>query len=260
MASNQPLLISELYDKATVQGEGPLLGTPCTFMRLGGCNLTCGKGWQKDPTIWKCDTPYTWDWTGMLGTKYKPHEELGRVSPVDIASWLWRYNTTTMVRLLVVTGGEPLLQDQALGDLFRSLHSGLNAAWWGTWEVQIETNGTIKPEHCAPYIHHFSVSPKLANSGNSLESRRDVEALRWYGGEPRAVFKFVVNTPDDFVEIDEIVSLSQIPYHKVYIMPEGIDAGAVNAHASEVVDAVIKRGYNLTTRLHVMLYGNKRGV
>jgi len=252
------LLISELYQNPTVQGEGPFLGTPCTFMRLGGCNLQCGLGWQTDPTIWKCDSSYTWDWTGVNGIKYSPDKELKKISTLAVVNWLKAFHTTTKVRLLIVTGGEPLLQQKGLVSLFKELWTPPNTAWWTQWSVHMETNGTIEGKDVAPYVSWFSVSPKLSNSGNTHQKRYDKVALAWFA-KNKAGFKFVVNTPGDFNEIDAIVKDIDINPSTVYIMPEGISTQAVDDHSRMIVDEVVKRGYNMTTRLHIALFGNTRG-
>jgi organic radical activating enzyme len=252
------LLISELYDKPTVQGEGPFIGTPCTFMRLGGCNLQCGKGWQTDPSIWKCDSAYTWDWTGVTGKKYDPRTELKKVEVLDIIHWLRNFHQGTKVRMLVVTGGEPMLQEAQLAELFKELWVSPNSSWWSQWLVHMETNGTIAPQYVRPYVSWFSVSPKLANSGNDKKTRFDLEALTWFA-ETSSGFKFVVNSADDFKEIDWIVSSAGVKPSNVYIMPEGITDQAISQHSKDVLNGAIDRGYNLTTRLHITLFGNTRG-
>lgn len=253
--SNRFLIVSEMYERATVQGEGPAIGTPCTFLRLGGCNLRCGVNGG-----WKCDSSFTWDWTGINGVKYSPREQTRRGSFDDIIAWLKKFNDETAVRLLVVTGGEPLLQDNALSRLLEELH---DTDWWmkGSWCTHVETNGTLIPTFSFPFINLYSVSPKLANSGNTPSDRINIDALEWFARlGPRGVFKFVVTGVGDFYEIDSLVQLSNMSPGRVYIMPEGIDRATIEEGMKAVVDSAIFRGYNLTTRMHIQLFGNKRGV
>src|SRR4051794_36930774 len=92
--------VPELF--ASLQGEGPTVGQPSTFLRLAHCNLTCS---------W-CDTAYTWDWS-----RFEPRE---LTLDVD-ANHLLAGIRSLEPRNLVITGGEPLLQQPALKALVTSL-------------------------------------------------------------------------------------------------------------------------------------------
>src|SRR5437016_1796340 len=118
------LVVSEIFGP-TFQGEGPSLGRRCVFLRLGGCNLHCR---------W-CDTPYTWDWTGRNGVAYEPRKELQPMDPMAV----WESLRSLGAETLVISGGEPMLQQASLLPL---LDRTVNAEWW----VEIETAGTIAPD------------------------------------------------------------------------------------------------------------------
>lgn len=251
---NRFLVVNERYMNPTIQGEGPAIGTPCTFMRLSGCNLQCGINGG-----WKCDSSYTWDWKGVNGIKYNPRVESSRDSFDDIKRWLKRFNDETAVRLLVITGGEPILQDHRLSLLLLEL---ADERWWvnNDWKVHMETNGTMIPLFTKGLVDLYCVSPKLANSGNHISDRLSIDALRWFSGVPDvSAFKFVVCRVEDFSEIDDIVKQCGILPSRVYIMPEGISKSRIEEGLGELVDATIDRGYNLTTRLHIQVFGNVRG-
>lgn len=243
----------------TIQGEGRRIGTPAVFLRLGGCNLKCGINGG-----WKCDTPYTWlfsktDAENYGASPYDPRRELRQESVASLYGWLLKINDTTQVRTLVVTGGEPLLQDEGLHALFNTIICNQPLR---RWTFEVETNGTIIPTACGAFVSQFNVSPKLANSGNPKAARINPEALRWFGARSarRATFKFVCAHPRDLDEVDEIVKTADADPRAVYIMPEGVSPAAIAEHQQVLVSEVIRRGYNLTTRLHVQLWGNKRGV
>jgi len=235
------MLVNETFGP-TFQGEGPLIGSPCTFLRLALCNQSCSF----------CDTPYTWNWD-----EYDPNQEVKTFDFQQVAYGLLNHGLEDN-KHLVISGGEPMLQQVQ----FMAF-----VAWLGTYypyifparslTVEVETAGTIAPR--ALFGYRYNVSPKLENSGNPAHTRFRPKALKVFR-ELHSTFKFVVSDPADFKEIDSIVSQIEIPRASVYVMPEGITQEDVLEHARMVAQEVIKRGWNLTTRLHVELYGNTRGV
>lgn len=227
----RPLLVSEIFGP-TLQGEGPSLGRPCGFVRLGGCNLDCS---------W-CDTPYTWDWS-----RYRPRTELSRVDVDEVVARL----DAMAVDMVVVTGGEPLLQQDRLHPLLLAARS---RRWW----VEVETNGTIEPAgRIVDLVGRFNVSPKLANSGIPEERRLKAAALSALMATGRAVFKFVVETAADVDEVAVIAGRHAL--EPVYLMPQATTAEAVVAGLARVARPAMERGFRLTPRLHVMLWGDQRG-
>jgi 7-carboxy-7-deazaguanine synthase len=110
----------------SIQGEGPAMGRPATFVRLAGCNLSC-QG---------CDTDL------------KPGQE---VSLPDVLK-------SIQGKRVVITGGEPTLQMGELTELISLLHSN-------GMEIHIETNGTNPiPEAILEKIHYAVVSPKRGSN------------------------------------------------------------------------------------------------
>jgi 7-carboxy-7-deazaguanine synthase len=228
------LVVSEVFGP-TVQGEGPTMGHRAAFVRLGRCNLDC---------TW-CDTPYTWDWE-----RYDPKVELHERSIADVVAEV----DAMGVDRVVVTGGEPLLQQ-------RRLLPFLVAASERGWTVEVETNGTLAPtEETVRLVGSFNVSPKLANSGVTPDRAivpKALRALAALGAEGRAAFKFVVSDPDDLDEVQAIVDAHGLA--PVWIMPEGRTAEAVLEGGRRLADLAVARGWHLTTRLHVVLWGDERG-
>lgn len=226
------LVVSEVFGP-TWQGEGPSLGRRAGFVRLGRCNLAC--------TF--CDTPYTWRWTD-----HDPAVELRTVAVDDVVADL----LGMAVPLVVVTGGEPLLQQSHLPPLLRPLRTR-------DIEVEIETAGTLTPSpELLELTTRFNVSPKLANSGNDRRRRLKPDVLQALQATGRAAFKFVALDAVDLDEIGRIVEDNGLT--EVWIMPEGTDAETIVTRSRALIEPVQERGWNLTTRLHVLLWGDRRGV
>ena len=224
------LVVSEVFGP-TLQGEGPSAGQQAGFLRLGRCSLNC---------CW-CDTGYTWNWE-----RYDPALELHELAIDDVAERLLAMD----VPMAVITGGEPLLQQGALVELLRRLPD---------MRVEVETNGIHVPDsELVERIDQFNVSPKLANSGIERDRRYKPDVLRAFAVTGKAVFKFVVCELSDLQEIDSIVV--ECGLSNVWVMPEGTDAPAVVARMQRLAEPVLARQWNLTPRLHILLWGDKRGV
>jgi 7-carboxy-7-deazaguanine synthase len=209
----------------SVQGEGPLAGQRCAFVRFSRCNLDCA---------W-CDTPYTWDWS-----RFEPSLVVSRVPVGEIAAWV----AGTGVDLLVVTGGEPLLQQRALRELVELLPVSVR--------VQVETNGTRVPDAAlVDRVTLWVASPKPANSGVPRERRIVPEALAALRRTGRVAFKFVVcDLEADVAEIAALVQEHDL--RPVWVMPEGTTVAAVLAGTSALLGPASVWGWNLSTRLHVL--------
>ncbi|MDP1793727.1 MAG: hypothetical protein Q8K63_06270, partial [Acidimicrobiales bacterium] len=112
--------------------------------------------------------------------------------------------------------------------------------------------------HDPRLIDRWVVSPKLANSGMTARRRLRFDVLRGFV-DLGANFKFVVVEPGDLDEVAHIAAKVDIPPTSIWIMPEGITAKTVASRGASLADDVIARGWNLTTRLHVLAWGDKRG-
>lgn len=229
------MLISEIF--YSLQGEGELTGMPSVFVRTSGCNLRCN---------W-CDTPYaSWNAEGKT---------------YNVAQ-LMREIEDKPAKHVVLTGGEPMLAKDLPALAAEIRKTGRH--------ITIETAATIKPDGIACDL--ASLSPKLLNSAPddrlSLTWRKKHESLRWQPDVVRAwidaypyQFKFVVAQPGDVDEIEGMLaSLGRdIPRHKVLLMPEGITLEAIRAKSGWLGELCKARGYRYAHRLHLELYGNKRG-
>lgn len=229
------LHVSETF--VSVQGEGPSTGTPAAFLRLAACNLACS---------W-CDTPYTWKWSD-----FDRSAEVRTADAKTIADQLI-VAVGDNVRLLVVTGGEPLLQQPALVLALRRIRKSRPGL-----RFEVETNGTIQPSpELIELISLFVVSPKLANSDLKPEKRIRESVLRTFS-ETVAVLKFVVSEADEMDEVAAIAALALFPPNRTWIMPEGTDPETIVRRMRALTPAVIHRGFNLSSRLQVILWGDTR--
>jgi organic radical activating enzyme len=226
------LVVNETFGP-TFQGEGPSAGRLARFIRLFGCHLSC---------TW-CDTPYTHD-----AARFDLDVEHRITTVEDVLAWL----ATGPPGLVVITGGEPLLQPHALARLAKSIQDGGLAT-----DIEVETSGTIAPtvELTGP-VTRFNVSPKLAHSGLAHHQRIRPAVLAEFAATGKAVFKFVVQEVCDLDEIAELVAAHGL--EPVWVMPEGTDSATVLARMRDLADPVLDRGWHLSTRLHVLLWENTR--
>lgn len=227
---------------ASLQGEGPSIGRPVAFVRLSRCNLAC---------TW-CDTAYTWRFEG----DNRPHrddaafERKANQLVLDEADVAARIMALGQDRL-VITGGEPLLQGAALARMVALLHG---------MTVEIETNGTVAPHPVlAPLVAQYTVSPKLAHSGNAADIALIPERLSAWAKEPKAYLKFVISAPEQIEEVLEIVRRHAFAADRVYLMPEGTDSATLRERERWLAPLALQYGLRLSDRMHIHLYGDTRG-
>lgn len=136
--------------------------------------------------------------------------------------------------------------------------------------ITIETAATVAPHGIACDL--ASMSPKLLNSspgdrlGDGWKQRH--ESLRW---QPAVVaawmaahdyqLKFVVAAPRDLEEIESMLAELPVkpPASKVLLMPEGVTAGHLHERGAWIAGICKERGYRFCPRLHIELFGNRRG-
>lgn len=240
--------VNEIFGP-TIQGEGPAAGRHCLFVRVANCNLEC---------TW-CDTAYTWAFNQGKAEKteskivYDKSENLKEMFSGEIfleLSKLWPIVASPTI--IVVSGGEPMMQQGELVSLFAELKS------WGN-QCHVETAGTILPTSLFDYhVEQYTVSPKLEHSGNVLNKRYKPEALRFFALSNKAWFKYVLRSPSDFVEVDYQVKECGIRPQRVMVMPEGTTSQKNMDIAKTLVDGALERGFGLSYRTHVLLWEDAR--
>lgn len=212
----------------SIQGEGVSQGMPCVFLRLAGCNLSCS---------W-CDTAYSWNGTAQSLS----------LTPEATAEAILRYPC----HHLVITGGEPLIQQKALPALLRLLPDHT---------VEMETNGTIMPdEEIALRVAQFNVSPKLPHSGNATARAWKPQVLRHFADTGKAWFKFVARSKEDLDTIMQLAAPAGIPRERILIMPLAADKQTLDAMRPQTVAWCLRHGLRFSDRLHISIWDNKKGV
>jgi 7-carboxy-7-deazaguanine synthase len=204
---------------------------PSIFVRTSGCNLRCR---------W-CDTPYT---------SWNPE---GEEMSIDAIMAKVRALPATFA---VVTGGEPMIAP-GIGELTARLkRAGMH--------VTIETAGTVWNEVSCDLL---SISPKLSNSTPEGSFAAQHERLRIQPAVMAKLIaahdyqmKFVIAERSDLAEIKALVKSLGVPRRNVILMPEGVDIAVLRERTTWVAEICKVEGYRFTPRLHVELYGNKRGV
>jgi 7-carboxy-7-deazaguanine synthase len=250
----------------TFQGEGKLTGTACLFIRTSACNLRCawvgldGKG---SP----CDTPYS---------SHNP--EKNRMEVDDIIEIVIENTKEQNIKHIVISGGEPTMQTEALEELLEKLKKL-------GYHTTIETNATIYSEKISLNTDLVSMSPKLSTStphlpnlkGTGIEyskkwaekherDRINIPVIQSFLNDKTSGFndcqlKFVVATDQDITEIEEILNqLEGWEPSDICLMPEGVDVNTLNSRTGWIAEQAIKRGWRFCPRLHIMMFGKNRYV
>ena len=250
------LLLAKLEGKPevfhSIQGEGKSLGRPSVFIRLSGCNLYC---------IW-CDTDYTWNWKGTRFVHQNDQDP--NYSKFDKKEWTAKCSIEEIYDLvkefpcknIILTGGEPMLQQKGLTSLIEYFKNEDDA-----YQFEVETNGTVLPvPEFDRLINQYNVSPKLENSGTSVTDREVPDVYLFFSESQKSIFKFVVTRPDDLEEVLSLIEDYRIPTLKVWLMPEGADRPTLQANRKWLVEICKQQGFHYTDRLHIEIWGRKKGV
>lgn len=231
----------------SIQGEGPFIGRPSVFLRVALCNLQCR---------W-CDTPYTWNWEGTefehdAGIKYDRESQIHVMTPAEIVEFVSKWRTTHYV----FTGGEPLVQQRALGEVARALRAAREHV-----TIDLETNGTRKPSvEFDALADYYVVSPKLSNAGMTESTRIKDDAMSFFASQThRASFKFVVSSEQDLTEVLALAERFEIEHDRIFLMPRGATLATMRQNQGYVAELCLEYGFRFSDRLHLRLYGAERG-
>lgn len=230
----------------SIQGEGASTGAPRVFVRLSGCNLHCK---------W-CDTAYTWNWVETpfshdSGQKYQLDKQTVTLTAAEIAERVKAFEPVG----IVITGGEPLLQQARFPELISQIKSVCGPVW-----VEIETNGSIRPTtELAEIVNQFNVSPKLAHSGNPAELALKAESLAVFASLSSAWFKFVIADPEQVKDVAALARQYRISPDRILLMPLGTRSDVLRDRTEWLIPLCLEYGYRFTDRLHIHLFGNTRG-
>jgi 7-carboxy-7-deazaguanine synthase len=210
----------------SIQGEGATAGVPAVFVRLQGCSVGCS---------W-CDTKYSWD--------------PGAGREVELPALLEEVAVFPCHRV-VITGGEPLESP-----LFAPLSAALAEH---RYTVEVETSGTLEPPPDIDTGIQWNVSVKLAGSGVAEEKRINEAAIRAFLARD-AWWKFVVTAPGEVGEVIRLAERFALPRERVLLQPEGLRAEELTARAAWLVEACKAHRFRFSPRLHILIWGARRGV
>lgn len=268
--SQTHLIVSEAFK--SVQGEGQTVGRTAYFIRLSACNLTCGissgtltkakkDDWDQDKikrnqlasATWTCDSIAVW----MKGKKMDFDEVIkfcGETFIKDLEEGAH----------LVISGGEPLLQMEAIQWFLYHLNLQMRTHPI----IEIETNATIEPnQFLLENVSYWNLSPKLANSG-MVEKKRIVEnVIRTFVGQinsginKKIIFKFVIKDEKDLQEIiDSYVNPFGIPRYNLRLMPAADIREEYLKISPQVAEIVKKHNLCMSPREHVVIWDKRVGV
>jgi len=249
MNYNKTQPIGELY--TCLQGEGKYIGIPHILIRVSGCKLRC----QFSDSF--CDTPYA---------SWKP--EKGKFTLDDIVKF---YEYNPQVKHTMITGGGPTSYSELLKELCI-----IGKQYDHT--ITIETEGSEFVQTVADCI---SLSPKLSNStprpgtwmpytDREVTERDKQQHEKWrcnYDAMEELItnhsdyqLKPVISSKKDLEEVEILQDRLNIPNKMVWLMPEGLTPEQLSKRRTWLMELCEQEGYNFTDRLHIIAYGDKRGV
>jgi 7-carboxy-7-deazaguanine synthase len=209
--------ISEIF--TSIQGETSFVGLPFTFVRLTGCNLRCSY----------CDTQYAY----AEGTEYSLDTVVAEVNKRAVSR-------------VVITGGEPLLQDETYILCSRLLDAGVT--------VLLETNGSIVIKDVDQRVHRIL---DLKCPGSGMDKYMNLQNFDYL--TVRDEIKFVILDRKDFEWALEILKQHEMQGRAHVLFSPVSDI----LHPQELAEWILQEKLNVRLQLQIHRYiwpDKKRGV
>lgn len=211
------LKICEIF--GSIQGESSYAGLPCVFVRLTGCNLRCSY----------CDTAYAYD-KGMDMTEDAVIEKVVHAG----------------VRLVEITGGEPLLQ----GEVYNVMKKLLDA----DYEVLVETNGSVS---IADIDTRAVVILDVKTPGSGMSDKMDMENLKRIKQSDEV--KFVITNRHDYDWSKKIIDKYDLTNKCHILISPAYGILKPDILAVWMIEDKLQARFNL--QLHKYIFGpERRGV
>ena len=241
--SDELIRISEIFGP-TIQGEGALIGQPTVFVRTGGCDYRCS---------W-CDTAHAVDkefrqgWKPMTAKNiFLEIEKLSGETPLTVS----------------LSGGNPAIQNfQALIDMGQARN----------YRFALETQGSIAQDWFAD-LDVLTLSPKPPSSDMNVDWSAFDKCIEAASYKPAINLKFVILDGADYTFARE--TAAKYPNYPVYLQPcnhtpptghgddEEIDMDGIHERLNWLIEKTLQDKWyeaHILPQLHVMLWGNKKGV
>ena len=242
-AKDPTIRISEIFGP-TIQGEGLLIGLPTVFVRTGGCDYRCS--WCD--TLHAVDSEYRDTWKPMsVDAIWQEVQRLSGGVPLTIS----------------LSGGNPAIQP--LGPL-------ISKGQAEGYRFALETQGSIAKDWFAD-LDHLVLSPKPPSSGMETDWQAFEDCLGAAGKGPQVALKIVVFDDADYAYAT--AASARFPHLPVYLQPGNhtppppddddarVDIDGVMDRMLWLVEKVSEDRWfsaRVLPQLHVLLWGNKRGV
>ncbi|WHA42738.1 7-carboxy-7-deazaguanine synthase QueE [Agrobacterium larrymoorei] len=242
-AKEAPIRISEIFGP-TIQGEGLLIGLPTVFVRTGGCDYRCS--WCD--TLHAVDSDYREDWKpSSVDEIWAEVTELSGGNPITVS----------------LSGGNPAIQP--LGPLIHRGHAE-------GYTFALETQGSVSKDWFAD-LDYLVLSPKPPSSGMETDWQAFENCLAAAGDQPKIALKIVVFDDADFAYARE--AAQRFPQLPVYLQPGNhtppppddddatVDVDGIMDRMLWLVEKVASERWfeaRVLPQLHVLLWGNRRGV